>query len=156
MDFLRQFSVDEHGVIQSPGKFEGEPIYVPYYWEMDGEDDEIIGNDKLIRIFYVGEWEASQFPELSTSNVVYLWEDELGFIHSYIRREEIMSRMSEMDIERKNLYLNEIASKMRLFTGKVQLWSGGNFKIISRETAARMIVEDKAVWINDQAVGKRE
>lgn len=67
-----------------------------------------------------------------------------------------MSRMSEMDIERKNLYLNEVASKMRLFTEKVQLWSRGNFETISREKAARMIVEDKAVWINDQAVGKIE
>ncbi len=84
MDYLQQFSVDKHGIIQSPGKFEGEPVYVPYYWEMDGHDDEIISNYRFIRIFYVGEWEASKFPELTPSDVVYLWEDGLGFVHSEV------------------------------------------------------------------------
>lgn len=86
-DYLQQFSVDKHGIIQSPGKFEGEPIFVPYYWEMDGHDDEIISNDNLVRMFYVGKREASMFPELTTSNVIYLWEDNQGFIHSYISEE---------------------------------------------------------------------
>lgn len=28
----------DRGIIQSPGKFEGEPIYAPYFYEADGEE----------------------------------------------------------------------------------------------------------------------
>jgi hypothetical protein len=48
-DLLKTYKVEEHGVIISPGKFEGEMIYVPYYWELslhgfaDYDDGKILG-----------------------------------------------------------------------------------------------------------------
>lgn len=71
----------ENGIIRSPGKFEGEPVYAPYFWSMflDGMADE---DDSRILWFDVQEDDIEQFPELKMYKQVGLWEDEQGFVRT--------------------------------------------------------------------------
>lgn len=68
------------GVIASPGKFEGEMIYVPYFWQMyleGGADDEVNGVLK----FRVTDEDRALFPEIpKRQKWVRLWEDSVGFV----------------------------------------------------------------------------
>jgi hypothetical protein len=91
-DVLDQYEVEE-GVIRSPGKFEGEAVYVPYLWEiyLNGgatEDDgetitiEIDADDRL------------KFPELEQVVRAYLEQDSTGFVYCHI--EEITDAMDQV------------------------------------------------------------
>ncbi len=61
-DVLSRYRVDENGVITSPGKFEGEKIYMPYFYEesMFGYSQEEEG----VYSVEVYEEDKSEFPEL--------------------------------------------------------------------------------------------
>lgn len=66
------------GVIKSPGKFEGEAIYAPYFYDafLNGmADDE---GDRLA--FDVTADDRREFPELKGVSRVYLYEDNSGFV----------------------------------------------------------------------------
>lgn len=76
-----------NGRIVSPGKFEGEPIYVPYFWDMTlsgcAPDEEFDEDGNHIYSCHVHAEDHAQFPEeLRLVACVYLWEDEQGFVHS--------------------------------------------------------------------------
>ena len=77
---MNQYEINEKGVIITPGKFEGEQIYVPYFWELflNGEADEDDG--EVIR-FNVTEIDRSYFPELKDSRYVDLIEKLDGFVY---------------------------------------------------------------------------
>lgn len=69
-----------NGRITSPGKFEGEAVYVPYFWHifLDGGADESLGG-KLI--FHVTEGDRKMFPELGAKRKrVALYERDDGFV----------------------------------------------------------------------------
>lgn len=77
---LAQFTVDEHGRIRNPGKFEGEPLFVPHFWDvfMDGcHDDE--AEDGAV-IFFVTDEDRAEFPELGTQAKVTLFQRDDGFV----------------------------------------------------------------------------
>ena len=65
--------------VTSPGKFQGEAIYVPFYWDIyldggaDRDDGEILGFD-------VTTGDKGNFPELRRRKTVKLIEDEQGFV----------------------------------------------------------------------------
>jgi hypothetical protein len=68
------------GVIHSPGKFEGEMLYVPYFWEkaMEGFADR---DDGKVYQFDIQPVERKMFPELGTKRrTVKLIEREDGFV----------------------------------------------------------------------------
>ena len=50
-NLLKHYDINEKGMIISPGKFQGEMIYVPYYWEAflsgwaDRDDGKVLGFD---------------------------------------------------------------------------------------------------------------
>lgn len=69
-DVLRTYDVKE-GVIHSPGRFEGQALYVPYFWNayLCGNAHEV-GAD-LIQ-FTVLSSDRTQFPELGSRVVVQL------------------------------------------------------------------------------------
>jgi len=79
---MYDLEVNEQGIIISLGKFEGEPSYVPYFWYIDGEDDQVDlnGQGVIARIFYVSRSETKSFPDLDDGDVIYLWEDDEGFV----------------------------------------------------------------------------
>lgn len=77
------YEVNEHGVIVSPGKFENEPTYVPYFWDkgLDGfSDDEEYDGDTPIWVFRVDAEDRKRFPSLRGIKTVRVWEDSSGFV----------------------------------------------------------------------------
>lgn len=69
----------ENGIIRSPGQFEGEAIYVPYFWEAylngmaDRYDGEILGFD-------LTPDDKAEFPELKGRRTVRLYQRDDGFV----------------------------------------------------------------------------
>ena len=67
------------GRITSPGKFEGEMLYVPYFWDAfmnglaDRDDGEILGFDVMLE-------DRQQFPELKGRRTVRLHQRDDGFV----------------------------------------------------------------------------
>jgi len=65
--------------INHPGKFEGEAIYVPYFWEAflngfaDRDDGTVLGFD-------VSAEDHDMFPELKGRHTVKLIETDHGFV----------------------------------------------------------------------------
>ena len=68
-----------NGRIVSPGKFEGEMIYVPHFWEifLDGFADRDNGN---VLGFDVSAEDKKEFPELRKRRTVKLYERSDGFV----------------------------------------------------------------------------
>lgn len=81
-ELLAEYDVRD-GVIRSPGKFEGEALYVPYFWEFglqgfsDSEDDD--GN----WVFSVSDEDRQEFPELAEQGItrITLSESDSGFVY---------------------------------------------------------------------------
>lgn len=67
------------GRICSPGKFEGEMAYVPYYWDiyLNGCADRDNGN---VLGFDVTAEDKQEFPELRRRHTVKLYERDDGFV----------------------------------------------------------------------------
>lgn len=78
-DILKRYKLDEEGRIQNPGKFEGEKLYVPYFWEafMDGLVDDF---EEDVMVFHVDDADVVEFPELGVARIVKLVENELGLV----------------------------------------------------------------------------
>jgi hypothetical protein len=80
---MNDYKVDEHGIIRSPGKFEGEPSWVPEYWGMvlEGMSDESfeVGNGVEVDIFILDG--NDDLVETDGYYAVALWENEMGFVY---------------------------------------------------------------------------
>lgn len=83
-DIKHLFEIDDKDVIRSKGKFEGEPIWVVYLWNLllnNSQDDE----DDLGRaLFYPMQEDFMEFPELKEYEVIAIWNDNLGFVNHEI------------------------------------------------------------------------
>ena len=83
------YDVDDYGIIRSPGKFESEMIYVPYFWDhlMNGFSEETIWDcDIPVERFIIREEDIREFPELKEFKLksIDLWESDTGFVNSHI------------------------------------------------------------------------
>jgi len=69
----------ENGRIRSPGMFEGEMVYVPYFWDafLNGMADRDNGS---ILGFDVTPEDKKQFPELKNRRTVKLYQRDDGFV----------------------------------------------------------------------------
>ena len=68
-----------------PGKFEGEPGYVPWYWDMandSGADRTVYDEETPVDIFDICLEDLRVWPELNGYDRLYLWEDGQGFVNS--------------------------------------------------------------------------
>lgn len=78
-EILKEYDVNQHGIIKTPGKFEGEMLYVPYFWDAylngmaDSDEEEILG-------FEVTEEDRAMFPELIDQTQVLLHVRDDGFV----------------------------------------------------------------------------
>jgi hypothetical protein len=90
---LSEFTV-ENGIIKSPGKFEGEPVFVPHFWSLalegfsDGDDGRVL-TFKFQHNETPGQQcaEFNEWPELKTwlgrKRTLRLIENEQGFVHAF-------------------------------------------------------------------------
>ena len=88
-----QYNVNSKGIIRSPGKFEGELLYVPHFWEVvleGGAADEFQPEDggPLLSMVLVTDEDRHQFPELEEQRKVWLGESDQGFVEEYVRPED--------------------------------------------------------------------
>lgn len=96
-----RYNVDAQSLlITSHGKFEGEPLWVPYLWDqyLNGSFDEDIDG---VLFFRVSEEDKVLWPELVECYAVALEESDQGFVYS-------------TTLETEEEYLAELA---RLFAG---------------------------------------
>jgi hypothetical protein len=74
--------------ITQPGKFEGEPIFAPYFWNLALEGFADIDNGKVYTFKITKADNGNQFwPEicnwLGRKRTIRLREDEQGFVHCF-------------------------------------------------------------------------
>jgi hypothetical protein len=82
-EMLAGFKLDSRGWIASPGKFEAEPLYVPYLWDATLNGFCEIESDDVNPDSYVVEIDATDveiFPELAGMTHALLWESDNGFV----------------------------------------------------------------------------
>lgn len=68
-------------IVSYPGKFESEPAYTPYYYDMylEGMHDYYDEDDNPV--FDITEDDVKMFPELSGNKHATLIEDSNGFVY---------------------------------------------------------------------------
>jgi len=93
--------------VSRPGKFEGEPIYSPYFYEaiMNGECDETFSflDDGCYDCFIITDKDVDIFPELEKTYAVICHESDIGFFSCFDYETE-----KEYKEETENLMQQEI------------------------------------------------
>lgn len=88
---LKDYETDKNGIITSPGKFESEMRYVPYFWNMtmEGWTDDFFDEGTWISHLKITKEDAQEFEELKhdVGSHCYMEETETGFIYCTIRKE---------------------------------------------------------------------
>lgn len=84
----RDYEISSDGYIVSPGKFEMEPIYAPYFWSLlldglgaDEDDPTNVEGSELRSSFTITPKDIQQFPELKDVEKVLIHESVLGFVY---------------------------------------------------------------------------
>jgi hypothetical protein len=86
-DIQEEYSVNEYGLITDPGKFEGEPIYIPVFYDFcleSGADEELYDDcETLFSFFKIDGLDTAQhgIPAECAGKVLCLWETEQGFVN---------------------------------------------------------------------------
>ncbi len=77
-DIERDYQV-VNGRIVSPGKFEGEAVYIPYFWDafLNGMSDR---DDGTVLGFDLTPEDKAMFPELRRKRTVRLLQRDDGFV----------------------------------------------------------------------------
>lgn len=88
VDELRQEYQTRDDVIISPGKFEGEMIYVPYFWNLALEgassyDEDQDENEEFpVSVFEINATDRENFPGLLDDvETIRVWENLQGFVY---------------------------------------------------------------------------
>jgi hypothetical protein len=91
-EIIDQYEVKDNFIV-SPGKFEGELIITPYFWQeyLEGGDDNPNEFEYGIMSFTITDEDREIFPEILTPNshTVKLHVDDNGFIYTEIIGEKI-------------------------------------------------------------------
>jgi len=90
-EILQNFAVNKYGIITNPGKFEGEPLYAPHFYDMildGGSDLDFYDNsdEMLFNIFKITSEDCIYFPELTDTLFLVCFEDEQGFFYCKSRK----------------------------------------------------------------------
>jgi hypothetical protein len=78
-DIDTTYKIRTDGRIATPGKFEGEPIYAPTFWDcaLNGEYSEDVNG---VFFFQLDDTDREVFPELSDVAGIALEENDQGFV----------------------------------------------------------------------------
>ena len=89
------------GRVTSPGKFQGEPRWVPYFYALDDELQVEDGACVVCRAFQLTPEERRQFPELKTTFAVVLAETDDGFVtgHTFATDYELGVFVAECELD---------------------------------------------------------
>ncbi len=81
------FQVDEAGIIRTPGPFEGQNLYIPYFWylHISGYREDV--QDGIVT-FQVRMEDRAQFPELAHRDIVRLQQQGNNTIVELTERNE--------------------------------------------------------------------
>lgn len=82
-EILKTYKIDEHKIIRSPGKYEGQMYYVPFFhrWaNMMGADARITKENIQYDRFIISGNDIEIFPELQTIKTLDLHETENGSV----------------------------------------------------------------------------
>ena len=79
-DYAEYLALPVGAVIGSPGKFEGEPRYVPELWDVVGNGD-VPDDDGVFEVVILGI-DRVRYLELGLVVKVYMWGDEFGAVYS--------------------------------------------------------------------------
>lgn len=84
--------------ITLPGKFQGEPRWVPYFYALEDDDEFTDGAAVAYRAFQLTPEERQQFPELKTTFAVVLAETDDGFVtgHTFATDYELGIAIAEI------------------------------------------------------------
>jgi len=81
----KNFTIKE-GIIHSPGKFEGEPLWAPYFWEIVLEEAGHEGNEAVTSVdVSIDDRDREIFPELCWAKEISLWCDDNGFVYTKLK-----------------------------------------------------------------------
>ena len=80
-EVLALYNVDPNGIIQSPGKFEGEMLYIPVLWAYAAEGGADFDDGHVYGIILC-EPDHEEFPELGDTWAILMEESETGFVNS--------------------------------------------------------------------------
>lgn len=82
-----EYDVDDDGTIQSPGRFEGEAIYAPHFYDatLDGCAEELSymedGCGEYAALVEIDDDDRREFPEIPASMThVLVMQSDLGFV----------------------------------------------------------------------------
>ena len=110
-DILNAYQFDANKIIRMPGKFEGEPIYAPYFWDcalqgMYAEDvngvffvplDE--SDHAIFPELYLNTWDGQTDPTNKPAYGIALEESDQGFVYTkvYDTQAEYNAAIEEME-----------------------------------------------------------
>jgi hypothetical protein len=120
-DIIAAYAHDANKIIRTPGKFEGEPIYAPYFWDcclqgMFAEDVNGVffmpldaSDHAMWPELYLNTWDGQHDP---TSQPVYgiaLEESEQGFVYSttYGTQADYNTAVEEMERQDRITHASE-------------------------------------------------
>lgn len=79
----KSIALDTSRIEHSPGKFQGEPLYVGAYWDaaLDGAASiDLYAGGTLVSCFELEAADYARHPGLAGVDVLALWEDSDGFV----------------------------------------------------------------------------
>jgi hypothetical protein len=152
-EIMKAFDVNEQGVIQSPGKFEGEMLYVPHFWDvmMEGAGDDLHFNDgALITILPVEDGDRAQFPELAGDNEIALEETNDGFVNAMTDAAQINKIRAEYEKESAAIEPEEPVVATQVITAKAPEEPAPEFFQVGDK------VEFPVQWLGQEGFGQGE
>jgi hypothetical protein len=96
------YEIDAGLIIQSPGKFEAESAWAPYFWEttLDGTADELSYPDGgTLYVVSIDDADRAAWPEIGQDHVAAILEDsDSGFVScSLVTQEELDAQEADCE-----------------------------------------------------------
>ena len=70
------------GIITSPGKFQGEPVYAPYLYDQGADQEYLDADGTLYHAYKISREDREHYPALGGVFAVVLYERDDGFVVS--------------------------------------------------------------------------
>ena len=102
-EIAKVYRLDEHGIVRSPGKFEGEPWWVVALWDvsLDGfaDREDFDGATLLVSFAIDSDLVAAIGYRPVSCDFVSLWESDNGFVnHAFTLATELDGCEGENDV----------------------------------------------------------